>query len=391
MDVTFVSNYINHHQIPFCNAMAERTGNRFLFIETEEMDSERQKMGWKRERPPYVIRLSEEPERAKEAILGSTVLLAGWAPEAEDLVTKRLLTTDLLTFRVSERLYKDGQWRAISPRGLAAKYRQYTRFAKKPYYLLSAGGYVGSDFRIIHAFPEKKLRWGYFPPCRHYAPGALQKIKAGSRKGDVPELIWAGRFVDFKHPEQVLRLAADLKRGGEHFHLTIAGGGEGEEAARKTLKEEGLEQEVTLLGLTDPDTVREKMERADIHLFTSDAGEGWGAVVNEAMNSGCAVLAGNEAGAVPFLIQNGENGLVYESRSYEQLLAETRRLLHDEALVRRLGENAEKTITGLWNAEHAADALLTVSEGILEGAGLAKAPAEGPASVDPCEKPFVRV
>ena len=53
------------------------------------------------------------------------------------------------------------------------------------------------------------------------------------------------------------------------------------------------------------------MERADIYLATSDRQEGWGAVINEAMNSGCAVVADHMMGAVPYLISHEENGMIY--------------------------------------------------------------------------------
>ena len=32
MKVVFVSNYINHHQIPFCNAMREQLSEDFFFV-----------------------------------------------------------------------------------------------------------------------------------------------------------------------------------------------------------------------------------------------------------------------------------------------------------------------------------------------------------------------
>ena len=46
MKVVFVSNYINHHQIPFCNAMREQLSEDFFFVQTEPMAEERIKMGW---------------------------------------------------------------------------------------------------------------------------------------------------------------------------------------------------------------------------------------------------------------------------------------------------------------------------------------------------------
>ena len=41
MKVVFVSNYLTHHQLPFCHAMNAKLGSDFCFIETEEMTQER--------------------------------------------------------------------------------------------------------------------------------------------------------------------------------------------------------------------------------------------------------------------------------------------------------------------------------------------------------------
>ena len=37
----FISNYINHHQIPFSNALYEQLGDDYHFIQTEPMEEER--------------------------------------------------------------------------------------------------------------------------------------------------------------------------------------------------------------------------------------------------------------------------------------------------------------------------------------------------------------
>lgn len=56
MKVTFVSNYINHHQVPFCEEMYRRLSEDYRFIQTEPMEEERVKMGWGEdlERIPYL-------------------------------------------------------------------------------------------------------------------------------------------------------------------------------------------------------------------------------------------------------------------------------------------------------------------------------------------------
>ena len=56
MKAVFVSNYINHHQIPFCEAMIKTMGSEgeFVFIQTQEIEQERTAMGWSSELPAYV-------------------------------------------------------------------------------------------------------------------------------------------------------------------------------------------------------------------------------------------------------------------------------------------------------------------------------------------------
>ena len=114
---------------------------------------------------------------------------------------------------------------------------------------------------------------------------------------------------------------------------------------------------MTLLGYQTPEQVRQRMEKSDIYLVTSDRQEGWGAVVNEAMNSGCAVVANHMIGAVPFLIKHGKNGLIYQDGRKEALFRLTCQLLQDRDCCRRLGEAAFDTITKEWNAENAAERL----------------------------------
>ena len=48
MTFTFVSNYINHHQLPFCEALYKRLGKGFVFIQTMPMEAERVEMGCRR-------------------------------------------------------------------------------------------------------------------------------------------------------------------------------------------------------------------------------------------------------------------------------------------------------------------------------------------------------
>lgn len=373
MTVVFVSNYINHHQIPFCTACYRQWGEDFFFVQTQPMEEERLAMGWDEggERLPFVRRFYEDEESGKNLILESDVLLAGWN-DKEELVQRRL-NSGKLTIRISERIYREGQWKAVSPKGLIHKYREHIRYRKSPAYLLCAGAYVASDFHLIGAYPGKMFKWGYFPETRYYKEGELweRKEKSGVH------VVWAGRFIPLKHPEYMIRLAKDVPV----CHIHMAGGGELQQQMEDLAEKYGVEDRVSFYGFQTPEKVREIMERCHIHVFTSNHLEGWGAVVNEAMNSGCAVVANMQAGAVPYLIRQNVNGIAYPAGSYEKMKAAVEYLAGHPGKIREMGQAAYETITGLWNAAHAAEALKDMVDGIREGNFMPKK--EGPLSPAP--------
>lgn len=385
MTITFLSNYINHHQIPFSNACYDLLGGDYHFVQTQPMEQERLSMGWNTEgeKLPYVCRLYEEEEQALQLIMESDVLLAGWS-NREDLVQKRL-NEGKLTIRVSERLYREGQWKAISPKGLIHKFREHTRYRNSPAYLLCAGAYVPSDFHIIHAYPGKMFKWGYFPETRYYSEDEYERMKA--EDGKAVDIVWAGRFIPLKHPEYMIRLAKSLKaqKKEKEIRIHMAGGGEMEEELKALAREYDVEEMITFYGFRTPDQVRGIMEKSHIHIFTSNHLEGWGAVVNEAMNSGCAVVANVQAGAVPYLIRHGKNGMVYPDGSYEKMEEAVRYLLAHPEERRRMGREAYRTITLQWNARHAAEELWRMIEGLREGR--IEPAKEGPLSPAPVISP----
>ena len=363
----FVSNYLNHHQIPFCNAMYELWEGSFVFVQTEAMEQERVQMGWGNQiSQPYLKLYYEEPAECRTLIAEAEVVLFGGCDD-ESYIEERL-GQGRPVIRYCERLYKTGQWKAISPRGLKKKYYDHTRHRNSPVYLLCAGAYVPSDFAIIRAYSGKMFCWGYFPETKRYDVEELLAGKGGREKG-VPHLLWAARMIDWKHPELPLETARYLKEKGHAFHMDIIGGGEMEERIKAVRAEYGLENEVSLRGFLPPEQVRTYMERADIYLITSDRQEGWGAVVNEAMNSACAVLVDHMVGAAPYLIEDGENGLIYRDGNREELFALAERLVTDRELCARLGREAYRTITETWNAENAAESLTRLCGrlGIAEG------------------------
>ena len=347
----FVSNYINHHQLPFCKAMWQLLKGDFVFIQTEPMEEERIRMGWAAQvDSDFVKYYYKEPELCREWIAACKVVLFGGTDEESYIVER--LKAGKSVIRYSERLYKTGQWKAVSPRGLLKKYKDHTCYRKQNVYMLCSGAYVAADFHIVRAYPNKCLRWGYFPETRHYD---VEQLMDGKK---ARHILWAGRFLDWKHPELPLKTAKYLKDKGYSFHMDMIGGGELEKEVWELYETYQLQDCVTMQGYCTPEKVRRFMEQADIFLQTSDRQEGWGAVVNEAMNSGCAVIGNHMIGAVPFLIQQERNGMIYQDGREEMLYSMTEELLKDRDKCQELGKNALQTICQEWNAETAAKRLV---------------------------------
>ena len=147
----------------------------------------------------------------------------------------------------------------------------------------------------------------------------------------------------------------------------MIGNGPLEESVRQSVEEMGLAEYVEVLGAMKPEQVREHMENSEIFIFTSDRNEGWGAVLNESMNSACAVVANSAIGSVPFLLTDGENGYMYRDGDFEDFYSKVKKLLDDAKTRLRLSGNAYATMAEEWNAENAARKFVSLCERMLAG------------------------
>ena len=370
MRFVFVSNYLNHHQIPFCRAMERLMEGSFAFIQTEPVEEERLQMGWNGDvKEPYLRMYEKDPEGCQKLIDEAQILMFGGTDDESYIQTR--LRSGRLILRYTERLYKTGQWKAVSPRGLRRKYLDHTRYRNSPVYMLCAGAYVPSDLHIVRAYPGKMFCWGYFPEAKTYDVAKLLAEKGyRNDKGErLPYLLWSGRMIDWKHPELVLETAKYLKEKGLPFHLDMIGGGAMEAEIKAMAERYGLQDLVSFPGFLPPEKVREYMEKADIYLLVSDRQEGWGAVANESMNSACALVADHMVGAAPYLIRHGRNGLVYRDGVSGLLFQQVEELVKDLDRCRQLGENAYETIHNEWNAQRAAERLCALIDRIQETQG----------------------
>ena len=84
------------------------------------------------------------------------------------------------------------------------------------------------------------------------------------------------------------------------------------------------------------------------------------------MNSGCAVVASHAIGSVPFLINDKENGLIYEDGNIEDLYNKVKSLLDNNEECKILGQVAYKTMLNLWNPKTATERIIELSNSLLK-------------------------
>ena len=368
MKIVFISNFLNHHQLPLCLELQRLTDNHFIFGACTPVPEERLNMGYydMNKQYDFVICAYENDENKKrllELVEESDILIVGGLNSSvADQYVRRHLGEGKVTYQYLERIYKRGVWRAVSPRGFRAMRKYHARYNKENVYVLCASAYTAWDLGLTRSYVNKTYKWGYFPKVNEYDVDKLIELK---RQNIKPSILWCGRLIDWKHPELAVRVAKELKQSGYDFEMTIIGNGVLENEIRNMISDFNLSDCVTMTGAMSPERVRDHMERANIYLFTSDFNEGWGAVLNESMNSACAVVSSCAIGSAPFLIEHGKNGYVYKKTNFPSLYKAVKELIDNQELQETFGRAAYETMIKEWSPENAAKRIIELSESLL--------------------------
>lgn len=352
MKIAFYTNFLTHHQLPFCLEMYKKYGNDFIFVSTEKINEERLSLGYKDmdNEYPFVLKAYESDEKFKEALklaIDADVAIIG--STTSDIYAKERLKQDKLTFRYYARIFYTGFFSIFDFKNLKKVYERHFKYRKnKNLYLLCASSYGPNDFNRLGMYINKCFKWGYFPETAKYN----EKELIAKKRNKKINIIWVGRFIKEKHPEDAIRLAKKLKENNYEFEMQMLGNGKLFNKIKKQINKYNLQNEVDLVGAVDSDKVRGYMEKSNIFLCTSDRTERWGVVLNEAMNSGCVVIANKEIGGVPFLIRNNKNGFAYSN--FNDLYSKTVNIIKNIELTEKISINAYKTISEVWTAKNAA-------------------------------------
>lgn len=344
--------------MPIAEELYKLLGDDFHFIATFPRNPNELKGGIDWSSRPYCLLPAENNEHLKSAKmlnLMSDVCVYG----AGNLEWEReRASTDKLSFEISERWFKRGYLNLLSPRLWSWWWLYQTRLRHKPFYKLCASAYTARDCRKLMTYKDRCYKWGYFTQVPQ---NIVEKPK-----NQISRIMWCGRLIGLKHPEHAINATKRLKNEGYNFYMEMYGDGELKNDLQLMINKASLNASVKLMGNKPNNEILEAMCNSDIFLFTSDRNEGWGAVANEAMSSGCCVIGNGHIGSIPYLINNEANGLIYDGNNPEEsLYLKLKYALENPKQVRTMGLRANRDIIDTWSPYTASCNLLKLIKELL--------------------------
>lgn len=375
MKITFLTNFVNHHQIYVADELFKYYGYDYTYIAFSPLPNWLRKGGYQEIERSYILKAYESlgnKKKAEKLAYESDIVIIGSVPE---YLVRQRLKENKITFHYSERWFKRFTYQLLSPRYWYRLYMNHTRYKNKRSYMLCASGFTAHDVRKVRAYPNKCFKWGYFTQVKKIDINQILEEKRNKNR-----IMWCARFLDWKHPELVIKLAEKLKNDNYEFIINMFGSGIEFDHIKQKIKEKKLSDVVHLRGNLPNDNILEEFRKHNIFLFTSDRSEGWGAVLNEAMSNGCTVVTSHKIGATPFLIKDGVNGLIFKSENVDSLYDKVTALLNDIAYSERLAKEAYKTMVYQWSPERATERLIKLFNAIIENRLTNYNEIEGPCS-----------
>lgn len=388
MKIIFFGNTLNCHQANVSDVLYEITGGNYTYVETVPPREENQSGGKKRMERSYVFHAFENLlARNKAMEMARECDIALFGADSFQYELERMRTTNKLTFEVSERWLKRGWINMFSPHLLKNLWHYHINgWKNKPLYKLCSSAYGAGDQYKLQSFKNKCYKWGYFTNVEDLN---IERIIDARYSGSETHegrgvsqisIMWCGRFLIWKHPELPIRLASKLKAIGYSFTLDMYGCGELFCKIKEMATRLKVNDVVNFWGSVSNDEIHEAMRQHDIFLFTSDQREGWGAVLNEAMSNGCAVVASDAIGSVPFLIEDNKNGLVFKDKNEVMLFENVKNLFDDVTLRKQISMNAYLTMRDVWSPLCAANNLIKLCQNLQKGNN------DSPILIGPCSK-----
>ena len=343
------TNCVSPHQLPLAQEIVRRVGSEnFRYVYRDERSQERTVAWWNDEELPEWCKRGDE--NTPELLAADVLYCGGLRPFG--LCEKRL-ENGKKTLYMTERWFKPpiGMLRLLHPRYFRYARRLAKMMDNHNFMVLPIGvhaakdiarlcGLMHGDLRCLFRSPrleferkpggrvylatkdaksakkfclDKMRMWGYFVASSQELGVSSQGLGNHSRLTTnnyhltTKKVLWVGRLLKLKWVDTIIRAVGELSRDHttsqrlttNNYPLTttldIYGTGPEENRLKKLAAKYG--DAVKFHPPVPIAEVRKLMREHDIYVLASNAYEGWGAVVSEALEEGMKVIGTYEAGA----------------------------------------------------------------------------------------------
>lgn len=240
-------------------------------------------------------------------------------------------------------------------------------FLKWVYKHIDIAFYVGEQnkayFLKYGLKPDQLLLAPHAVDNERFAKGRIEEVKEFRnhlvlKENDVL-ILFAGKLESKKNP--MLLLEAFLEMEAVNAHLLYVGNGVLEEELKTAIKKWKMEDEISnpaIMGKRNNLTDRVHFmdfqnqtympviyQSCDIFCLPSQGpAETWGLAINEAMACGKAIIVSDKVGCAVDLVNDGENGFVFEHNSKENLINKLNLLITEPKKINTFGMKSKEII-----------------------------------------------
>jgi len=143
--------------------------------------------------------------------------------------------------------------------------------------------------------------------------------------------------------------------------LDLIGEGPEGESLRRTVAEHGMQEHIIFHGQLAFEEAQKKIVKSRLLILPSVCFEGFPMVIREAFALGVPVAASN-LGSMASLVQDGENGMLFEPANADDLLQIVRAVWQDQAALANMGKTARTIFDAEYTAETNHDLLMNIYE-----------------------------
>lgn len=220
-------------------------------------------------------------------------------------------------------------------------YHENLKYAKEIIRATSKLDYLVLVSKNLEEFYSKELRKS---KCKCiFIPNIVDNLPPKCSPLLEERLVSVGRLSPEKGYMDLLEIYNKLVKDYPTWKLDIIGDGVEKEKLENYIKENNLDDKVTLHGFRKKDYIDKVLQSSSIYLMTSYT-ESFGIVLIEAMSHGLPCIAFSSAEGARELIDSGRNGYLINNRNSEAYIKKVEDLMEDREIRKSIGLEGRKSI-----------------------------------------------